>query len=122
MAAMATATLQNFMMSITDGNRVDDIDYFSNRNVDKVVRLLDWSLNRLMSTLQHANALGLSSKTPSANLDTGSSMPLSREVFKAALILQRRMRTRRPFSRSARRRACAALIVFLPLNHVLPTM
>jgi hypothetical protein len=47
-------------MSITDGNRVDDIDYFSNRNVDdyfsnrnvdKVVRLLDWSLYRLMSTL-----------------------------------------------------------------------
>src|SRR5262245_11492846 len=33
---------------------------------------------------------------------TRSSKPLSLEVFKAALILQRRMRTRRSFSRSAR--------------------
>jgi hypothetical protein len=86
MAAMATATLQNFMMSITDGNRGDDIDYFSNRNVDKVVRLA-----RLVSVsfdvhAAHANSLGLSSKTPSA-MTPRSSRPLSREVFKAALIL-----------------------------------
>ncbi|MGC1316377.1 MAG: hypothetical protein WA866_07005, partial [Pseudolabrys sp.] len=33
---------------------------------------------------------------------TRSSMPLSLEVVKAALILQRRIRTRRSFSRSAR--------------------
>jgi hypothetical protein len=40
------------------------------------------------------------------------------------LILQRRMRTRRSLSRCAplRRRACAALIVFLPFNDVLPVL
>jgi hypothetical protein len=40
------------------------------------------------------------------------------------LILQRRIRTRRSFSRCAplQRRACAALIVFLPFNDMLPTM
>jgi hypothetical protein len=32
---MAAATLQNFMMSLTDGNRGDDMDYISNRNVDE---------------------------------------------------------------------------------------
>src|SRR5262249_32391713 len=36
---MAAATLQNFMMSLTDGNRGDDMDYISNRNVDES----DWT-------------------------------------------------------------------------------
>jgi hypothetical protein len=36
MAAMATATLQNFMMNMTDGNRGADIDYISSRSVDEI--------------------------------------------------------------------------------------
>jgi len=46
---MAAATLQNFMLSLTDGNRGDDMDYISNRNVDES----DWAPNFLPAKLRN---------------------------------------------------------------------
>src|SRR5262249_23676668 len=48
-AAIAAATLQNFMMSLTDGNCGDDMDYISNRNVDERPNSAERSVGNLTS-------------------------------------------------------------------------